>query len=146
MRNWIIFAAVNSFFCLLPGLAEAKTTDTLFAADLKPLGRTVLNSRHNLELITSGAHFGFSFNGTECAVYVTIADAGGHNYLQYELDGVYQKRIRIEGNSKEPVIIKTDKAAQHRIWIYKTTEAHTGALIIEKIAAPGIKSLAIPKL
>jgi len=162
MRNWILFAFITSFFCSLPGWTEAATpgwteatlpgrtqaatTDTLLAADLKPLGRTVLNSSHHLELITSGAHFGFSFNGTQCALYVTIADAGGHNYLQYELDGVYQKRIRIEGHSQEPVIITTGQAGQHRVWIYKATEAHTGALIIEKIAAQGIKSLAIPQL
>ena len=154
MRNRVLITIVASVFCMLPGFAKCMlpgsaktiTRDTLFAADLKPLGRTVLNGNHHLELITSGAHFGFSFEGTGCALYVTIADAGGHNYLQYELDGVYQKRIRIEAGSKGPLVIKTNNAGQHRIWIYKATEAHTGALIIEKIAAQGIKSLAIPTL
>ena len=142
----MLIALVAAVFCALPGSAKTLTTDTLFAADLRPLGRTIINGRHQLELITSGAHFGYSFKGADCAIYVTIADARGHNYLQYELDGIYQKRIRIEGSSKEPVIIKTGKAGQHRIWIYKATEAHTGALIVEKVAAQGIKSLSIPRL
>jgi lysophospholipase L1-like esterase len=123
-----------------------KLTDTIFAAQLKPIGRTVINKQHQLELITSAAHFGFGFKGTECAVYATIAVAGQHNYLQYELDGVYQKRVRIDGGVTAPVIIKADGPGKHRVWIYKATEAHTGAVIISKIAAPGIKSLAIPKL
>ncbi|QEC76966.1 SGNH/GDSL hydrolase family protein [Mucilaginibacter ginsenosidivorax] len=123
-----------------------KSTDTIFAAQLKPIGRTIINKQHQLELITSAAHFGFSFKGTACAVYATIAAAGQHNYLQYELDGVYQKRIRIDGGVTAPLIIKADGPGKHIVWIYKATEAHTGAIIISKIAAPGIKSMAIPKL
>lgn len=146
MKNSTAIAFILFIFCGLQSIAKAKPTDTLFAADLKPLGRTIINDQHNLELITSAAHFGFSFKGPECAVYVSIANAGEHNYLQYELDGAYQKKIRIEGSSKGPLIIKATGAGLHRIWIYKATEAHTGALIFSKIAANNIKSLAIPKL
>src|SRR5215216_7245201 len=134
-----ILASRQTFGC-------TQATDTIFASQLKPIGRTVINSQHNLELITSAAHFGFSFKGTECTVYASISAAGQHNYLQYELDGVYQKRIRIDGGVNTPVIIKADGAGKHHVWIYKATEAHTGAIIISKIAAPGIKNLSIPKL
>ncbi len=126
--------------------AGSNRADTLFAESLKPLGRTIINSHHNLELITSAAHFGFSFKGTECKVYVNAQAANQHNYLQYELDGVYQKMVRVEGNAAEPVVIKANSPGKHTVWIYKTTEAHTGALVVSKIAAPGIKSLSIPKL
>jgi hypothetical protein len=27
-----------------------------------------------------------------------INDAAGHNYIQYELDGAYQKRLKVTGN------------------------------------------------
>jgi hypothetical protein len=142
--------SVIAFILLATGYGQAygkaKTADTLFAENLKPLGRTIINSRHGLELITSAAHFGFSFTGTECAVYASLAQANQHNYLQYELDGVYQKRIRVKGSSNAPIIIKADGPGKHTVWIYKATEAHSGAVIISKIAAPGIKSLAIPKL
>ncbi|SEO96704.1 Lysophospholipase L1 [Mucilaginibacter gossypiicola] len=145
MKNRIFFTFVLSIFCVLQSNAKPKV-DTIFAASLQPIGRTLINSQHNLALITSGAHFGFSFKGNECAVYVSIADAGSHNYLQYELDGTYQKRIRVDGNAKGPIIIKANNAGTHRIWIYKATEATTGALIFSKIAAEDIKSLAVPKL
>jgi len=145
MRNRTLFTFILSVFCVLQSNAKSKI-DTISAVNLMPIGRTLINNQYNLALITSGAHFGFSFKGNECAIYVFIADAGGHNYLQYELDGNYQKRIRIDGGLKEPVIIKTSSAGTHHIWIYKATEAQTGALIFSKVAAEGIKNLSIPKL
>jgi lysophospholipase L1-like esterase len=120
-------------------------TDTLKAEQLKPYGRYLFNQQHNLELISSAVHFGFSFSGEKCELYVSLTDANAHNYLQYELDGVYQKRLRIEGNSSEPIVITT-KPGKHTIWIYKATEAHTGAIIIEKVAANKIAPLAVQKL
>ncbi len=146
MKNSTAITFILFILCALQSAAKVKSADTLFAVDLKPLGRTIINDKNGLELITSAAHFGFSFKGSECAVYVGIANTGEHNYLQYELDGVYQKKIRIEGSSKEPLIIKAAGNGLHHIWIYKATEAHTGSLIFSKIAAHDVKSLAIPKL
>jgi hypothetical protein len=34
-------------------------------------------------------------------VFAYLTDTTAHNYLQYELDGVYQKRIRIVGNEED---------------------------------------------
>ncbi|QEM10864.1 SGNH/GDSL hydrolase family protein [Mucilaginibacter rubeus] len=145
MKNSILSTFILFIFCSLHSHAKTKV-DTIYAADLQPIGRTLINNQHNLALITSGAHFGFSFKGNECAIYVSIADAGGHNYLQYELDGIYQKRIRVDGNLKEPIIIKTNSIGSHRIWIYKATEATSGALLFSKVAGEGVKSLSAPKL
>jgi hypothetical protein len=125
------------------GYANSKT-DTLPAARLKPYGRYKLNGQKQLELVSSAVHFGLSFEGTACALYVSLPAQNEHNYLQYELDGVYQKRIRIEGNATSPVIIKANGAGKHNLWIYKATEAHTGAIIISKIAATGVKPLSVP--
>ncbi|WP_184542342.1 SGNH/GDSL hydrolase family protein [Mucilaginibacter sp. FT3.2] len=146
MKGKLVIAVILAVMGFGRAYGNTKGADTIFAENLKPLGRTIINSNGGLELITSAAHFGFSFTGTECAVYVSIAAAGQHNYLQYTLDGVYQKRVRIEGGSHAPVIIKADGTGKHTVWIYKATEAHTGALIIAKIAAPGIKNMPIPKL
>lgn len=146
MKNRLVIALILFVAGVGQAYGNIKGADTIFAENLKPVGRTIINSKHNLELITSAAHFGFSFTGTACAVYVTIATANQHDYLQYEMDGVYQKKIRIEGGSDQPVIIKTSSPGKHTVWIYKATEAHTGALIISKIAAPGIKNLPVPKL
>jgi hypothetical protein len=116
--------------------------NTLVAADLNPFGRSVLNETKGLELISSAVNFGFSFDGTSCAVYAQIPDPKGHNYLQYELDGVYQKRIRVDGNSAAPIKINVP-AGKHELRIYKATEAHTGPIFISKVAADHIKSLSV---
>jgi hypothetical protein len=125
------------------GYADSKT-DTLPAARLKPYGRYKLNGQKQLELVSSAVHFGLSFEGTACALYVSLRSQNEHNYLQYELDGVYQKRIRIEGSTTSPIIIKANGAGKHNLWIYKATEAHTGAIIISKIASTGVKTLSVP--
>lgn len=125
--------------------AEIVKTDTLTASDLKPFGRYLYNDQKQLELISSAVHFGFSFTGKEFAIHVTLADANAHNYLQYELDGVYQKRIRVEGSATQPIVIKVPSTGKHTVWIFKATEAHTGPLFITKITARDIKALAVKK-
>lgn len=119
--------------------------DSLTATDLHPYGRTLLNNG-KLELISSAVHFGFSFEGKECKVFASIPNLNGHNYLQYELDGVYQKRIRFDGNNNQPIILNAGSDGKHRVWIYKATEAHTGPIIIDKIIAAKIKSIPSPVL
>lgn len=117
--------------------------EILSAENLHPYGRAFMNGQQ-LELIGSAVHFGFSFEGSQCKIYVSLPSAGLHNYLQYELDGIYQKRIRIEGNSKDPVVIIAPKTGKHSIWIYKCTEATTGPVYIQKVEAENLKSLTVP--
>jgi hypothetical protein len=120
------------------------TADSLPATSLKPFGRYIFNSQQNLELVSSAVHFGFSFEGKECRVFASIPDTNGHNYLQYVLDGEYQKRIRIPGNSNAPIVLTAQKEGKHTIWIYKATEAHTGPIVIQKITGKNIKSIREP--
>src|SRR5690242_11650104 len=93
--------------------------NVLSAASLKPYGRYLFDAQQNLELISSAVHFGFSFTGKECTIYTFINDAKGHNYLQYESDGVYQKRIKVIGGSVQPIILTADNNGKHTIEIYK---------------------------
>src|SRR5262245_11637206 len=79
--------------------------DTLLARKLKPYGRHWVTDAGHVELIGSASQVGFRFKGKQCRVLAYITNAEGHNYLQYELDGVYQKRVRLDGNSKEPITI-----------------------------------------
>jgi len=119
--------------------------DTLPATSLQPYGRFIIDQSQNLELISSAVHFGFSFTGSQCQIDASIPDENGHNYLQYELDGVYQKRIKISGQAAEPIIITAPTAGKHTVWIYKATEAHTGPIIIQKITGHNLKSLQKPE-
>jgi len=84
-------------FCLLSINSRAqqinnKRLDQLSASALKPYGRFILNEQQELELISSGVHVGFSFEGKQCTSNVSLPGNLGHNYLQYELDGVYPKK------------------------------------------------------
>jgi hypothetical protein len=143
MYSKLFFLFFVTIFSIERSLAYDRpgSSDTLYADKLYPIGRTILNAQNQLELISSAAHFGFKFKGNQCELYLSLKDKGAHNYIQYELDGVYQKRLRVEGNSTAPIIIKTSAAGSHTIKVYKTTEAHTGALQIIKITANQIKPI-----
>ncbi len=121
-----------------------RTTDALPARALQPYGRFSITKDQKLNLISSAVHFGFSFEGTTCEVYASLADTGSHNYLQYEMDGVYQKRIRVEGNASQPIVLTAPNEGKHTVWIYKATEAQTGPILIQKVTGNHIKALPNP--
>jgi hypothetical protein len=103
-----------------------------------------MNEQQHLELISSACNVGFSFEDTVCRVYVSIPDWLDHNYLQYELDGVYQRRIRVAAHTAAPVEIKAAGRGRHTIWLYKATEAHTGAIILHQVQATRVQALQRP--
>src|SRR5687767_12695310 len=85
-----------------PGVSPATS---LPATAFHPFGRSIINEQHNLELISSACQLGFSFEGTTISIQVSLPSWLHHNYLQYELDGVYQKRVRIDSATKAPLVI-----------------------------------------
>jgi hypothetical protein len=115
---------------------------TIPASELNPYGRAMVDNQGKLELVGSAVNFAVGFEGRECAVYASVPDKGSHNYLQYELDGVYQKRIRIAGDSNAPILIRASNSGKHTLRIYKATEAHTGPIFIAKVVAAKARSLA----
>lgn len=137
------------FFAGLIQVSRADTLhrvgDTLYAASLKPYGRYALNEQKQLELISSAVHFGFNFQGEECALYISNKNQNSHNFIQYELDGVYQKRLMVSAKPAGPVLIRTSGKGAHTLWIYKATEAATGAIVVEKIAADHLRPIAVPQ-
>lgn len=157
-KNIWAFLPVLALCALMTGCVSARNNDNtgavqpsrqsgpvvLPANSLQPTGRYVVNDRHQLELVTSAAHTGFTFEGEECQVFASASWAGGHNYLQYELDGVYQKRVRLDGDTPSAVTIKAANGGKHTVWLYKATEAHTGAVIIDKITGQNIVALPRP--
>ncbi len=140
----LLFATLLHFFILLCHSSFAVTHDTLKAVSLHPYGRYGINAKGDLELISSAVHFGFRFSGSACNLYAYIPDPGYHNYLQYTLDGVYQKRIKISGDNRQPLTISGLGKGVHTVWIYKATEAATGPIFIEKIIAHNISALKNP--
>jgi hypothetical protein len=146
MKNRLFFfrQAIFLFIFLYSVPSYATSKDTLTGSSLHPYGRYSFDKKTGVELISSAVHFGFQFTGTTCSVYAYINDRRGHNYLQYTLDGIYQRRIRISGNSLKPAVIGGLSGGRHTIWIYKATEATTGPIFIEKITAHDIRALKEP--
>jgi lysophospholipase L1-like esterase len=147
MRNryTLILATFLNCLCVFCFSSSAAPGDTLKAVSLHPYGRYILNANGSLELISSAVHFGFRFNGATCNIYAYVPGSGFHNYLQYTLDGVYQKRIKISGEDHRPLIISGLGKGGHTIWIYKATEAQTGPIFIEKIIAHDVTALKVPE-
>jgi hypothetical protein len=116
-------------------------SSTLPAASLHPIGRVIVNDTGHIELISSAAHVGFTFKGDRCQISAYITDPEGHNYLQYELDGIYQKRIKVSGKQDQPLVINAKENGTHTVWIYKATEAHSGPIFIENISGINIQAI-----
>jgi hypothetical protein len=142
----LFFVICTCLFCTGSFNAFAAVSDTLRASSLQPYGRFARSKNGELELISSAAYFGFRFEGSLCNLYIYINDPGGHSYMQYTLDGVYQKRVRISGNNNHQLVIYGLGSGRHSIWIFKATEAQTGPIFIEKIIAHGIAALKVPDL
>ncbi|MBV9963450.1 MAG: hypothetical protein JO072_14495 [Parafilimonas sp.] len=140
-RSYFLSLVCSILFSYCCSANHTNRKDTLYAAELKPYGRFELTKQKDLELITSAVHFGFSYSGTSCTIYAYINDANGHNYLQYELDGQYQKRIKVDGGFVQPITLNASKNGQHTIEIYKATEATTGPIFIQKIAGKNIHAI-----
>lgn len=115
-------------------------TDNLPGSEFSPVGRFDKNNGR-LELISSACHFSFSFVGNECKVYTFLASWQKSAYLQYEVDGQYQKRIEIKRDSILPFVIKANREGTHTVTIYKTTEAHSGPVYIDKISANSVQAM-----
>jgi hypothetical protein len=138
-----LFNLLIVFSCSSQPVQKKTVSEDLSASALKPFGRYIMNNEGELELISSAAHFGFSFQGKSCKIFAYAKWKDNHSYLQYEVDGVYQKRVRVEGNPDVPVLIEVPKEGTHKVWIYKTTEAHSGPLAIKKITAVDLKPLSV---
>jgi hypothetical protein len=137
----VVFISCFSFFSF-SSIAASK--DTLNANSLRPYGRFAQNPHGNLELISSAVHFGFRFSGPYCSIFASLSDPAAHNYLQYTVDGIYYRRIKVSGNSSHSYNIVGLGKGEHTIWVYKATEATTGPIFIQKIVGHEIIALKVP--
>lgn len=138
------FACFTFLVVFLGSCAASKqqaVVTTLNATALKPVGRFYWDENKALHLISSAVHFSVSFTGNECVINPSLSDSNAHGYLQYELDGIYQKRIRIEGNKRVPIVISANGNGKHVLTIYKATEANTGDILINNVSAVNIAAV-----
>lgn len=144
--RYTCLAAVFSLCCFSCTTLESSTNTTgaLQATALQPYGRFIWNDAQNLELVSSAAHFGFTFEGKEAKIYASVPNAGSHNYLQYELDWEYHRRIKVSGESTAPLVITAPTDGKHTVWVYKATEAHTGPIAIAKVIGDDVAVIEKP--
>ncbi len=116
--------------------------NTLPATEMQPVGRSYINEANQLALVSSAAHFSFSFEGEACELKVLLPAGAGHNYLQYAVNGVYQERVKIEGGGPQVIPIKGAAKGKTQVAVYKATEAHTGDIFIEEISGKAVRALA----
>jgi hypothetical protein len=127
---------------LVVGLAACPApADSLPGSALVVYGRGLVNNG-GMELIGSAAHVGVSFMGPHCEVDVVVPGGAVHNYVQYEVDGVYGKKVRVEG--RQTVVIEASGPGLHRLWLYKAGEAQSGPVVIERVRGEALKSLKEP--
>ncbi len=127
---------------LLVGLAACTApADSLPGSALVVYGRGLVNGG-GMELIGSAAHVGIEFKGQHCEVDVLVPGGSVHNYVQYEVDGVYSKKVRVEG--RQTVVIEASGSGLHRLWLYKAGEAQSGPVMIERVRGEKLVSLKRP--
>jgi hypothetical protein len=140
---YLLTISVLIFSCSTTRHSKQTTSTNIHVVEkLQPVGRYFVNEKKQLELISSASHVGFTFEGKTCNVMIRIHGYEVRNYIQYELDGVYQKRIRIDSGATNNISINSAEGGKHTVWLYKTTEAHTGPVIIEKIEGENVQPVA----
>ncbi len=142
MRFIILYTAIAFGLLACAPVKNNTGTNNLPATDLQPVGRYCINEADQLALVSSAAHFSFSFEGDACELTVHLPAGGGHNYLQYAINGVYQNRIKIVGGGVQVIPIKGTSKGKTEVSIYKATEAHTGDIFIEAIRGKKVRALA----
>ncbi|PAM93392.1 GDSL family lipase [Flavobacterium sp. IR1] len=94
-------------------------------------GRVEKKDNNNVVLIGTASSVSFNFTGNECSITLQSLDAWEHhNYVSLVLDGNYIGKLRIEKGAAQSFPIKvTTSKKEHRLEIYKTTEAHSGGIL-----------------
>ncbi len=112
-------------------------------ADGNIMGRAIKNADSSVTLSASASSCTINFTGQTCAVYLKNATPydGDYNYVNFELDGVYFGRQKVDVKVAAPYIITAkEKNVQHTLVISKATEAANGQIIITKINAEGLST------
>lgn len=144
MKNTaLIFLTALFFAC--SSTQHAVSQKVFTPADGNIMGRAIKNADSTVTLSASAASCTVSFTGLSCVVYLKNATPyqSDYNYVNFELDGMYVGRQKVDVQVAAPYIIKAvGNDIQHKLVISKATEAANGQIIITKIDA---QNLTVPK-
>lgn len=135
----LAFCATLLFACSISQHLAAQKSFT--PADAAIMGRAFKNADSTVTLSASAASCTVTFTGESCVVYIKNAAPfeGDYNYVNFELDGVYFGRQKVDAKVAVPYFIDAKiKGVTHTLVVSKATEAANGTVIITKIDAAGI--------
>ena len=118
--------AVLFLFLLISIFSTAQNQNRFLYA-----GRVDKLQNDQVILIGTASSVSFNFTGNECSVSLQSVDSyEHHNYVSLVLDGKYIGKIRIEKGAAQSFPIKiTSNKKEHRLEIYKNTEAQSGNIL-----------------
>lgn len=121
--SFIILFLMISTLSIAQSLNQNKTF--LYAGRIEKL------QNDKVILIGTASSVSFNFSGNECSISLQSVDAyEHHNYVSLVLDGKYLGKIKIEKGAVQSFPIKAaSNRKEHRLEIYKNTEAHTGGIL-----------------
>ncbi|MEO5583761.1 MAG: GDSL-type esterase/lipase family protein [Saprospiraceae bacterium] len=124
--------------CKQTSLREYRMNDLA----LHTYGRTVLNEKNELRLITSASGISFDFEGDSCIIWFkNLTGSGNHGYVVIVSDSTYQDRVKILDTSSQRVSVYGSKKQRiHQVNLIKATEASNGDLAILRVQAQLILS------
>lgn len=95
----------------------------------------------NTMLVGAASSVTFEFTDKNCEIFLQSVDTWEHhNYVVFELDGIYLGRFAIKkGSPKSFPIISTTHEKTHRLTIYKATEAANGGVLFSGTDANLVK-------
>ena len=104
-------------------------------------GRALLDKDKNIVLIGSASYVEINFSGDSCVLLLkNIASGENYNYVSIEVDNEYKERLKIDGDSSKPYIVKASlRGIDHLLRIYKATEAQNGQVALTGIKANDLK-------
>lgn len=140
-----LFIFLTAFLFACCSTQHAVSQKVFTPSEGNVMGRAIKNADSTVTLSASSASCTVSFTGLDCVVYLKNVTPyqGDYNYVNFELDGMYVGRQKVDVQVAVPYIIKAvGNDIQHKLVISKATEAANGQIIITKIDA---QNLTAPK-
>ena len=141
MKNIVLLFLTTLFFACGNTKQITATQNVFKPADYSIMGRVVKNTDGTVTLSASAASCTFTFTGAACTVYLKNVsyNDGDYNYINFEIDGEYAGRKKVDSKEGMPFVIKAKSTSEiHQLVVSKATEAANGQIVITKIEGKNI--------
>ncbi|WP_163717853.1 SGNH/GDSL hydrolase family protein [Mangrovibacterium lignilyticum] len=143
MKTPTIYLLAGIFLLCLscnPKILSIKNSDN---PAFRYAGRVDFTTEGEGILIGAASSVSFAIDGDSCYVGLKNGPNGSaHNFVVFEVDGDYQGRFKVEGDSLSWLSVPiTEKGGSHVITVYKATEAAIGDILFAGTKVFGLRDL-----